>query len=173
MAEQEQKPRIGTWNAAGGDTPAGDEPEYGVVGYYGTDIRVVLDPISLELAFEEFMDVASGLEGVDDPRSFAVVRQFLRLMIHPDDFNTFWRLVRTNRQDTTRQMEFGKWLMEELSGHPIVQQSGSAPGLLGTLPNSGDDASSRVQERLEAQGRPDLALVVVNHREAQEARSTV
>lgn len=161
-------PSIGSWDGAGTSAPQ-DEAAYGEVAYFGEKIRVALDPLSLELSFEEFMDVASGLEGDTDPRSFGAVRTFLRAIIHPDDFNRFWRLVRVNRQDVLQQMGFGKWLVEEITGHPTEQRSDSAGGPLPTQPNSGDDVSSRVQRRLEGEGRPDLALVVLERRDAVAA----
>lgn len=159
-------PRLGSWGAAGGtgdDAPP--EVDYGVVTYYDKEIRVVWDPLSLELTFEEFIDEAAALEGTEDPRAVGAVRRFLRRMIHPDDFTLFWSLVRLHRQDIRRQMEFGKWLMGEVAGYPTEPQSGSPAGLWDREANSGADVSLRAQARLEAEGRPDLALVVVARRE--------
>lgn len=159
-------PSLGSFDGEGHAPEPADEAEYGTIAYFGEDIRVALDPLSLELSFEEFMDLASGLEGAEDPRAFGVVRTFLRAIVHPDDFSKFWRLVKANRQDTMKQVEFGKYVVEQVSGHPTEQRSDSARGPLRTPPNSGDDVSSRVQARLEGEGRPDLALVVLHRREA-------
>jgi hypothetical protein len=126
----------------------------------------VLDPLSLELSFEEFMDMAASIEGVEDTRAFGAVRAFVRTILHPEDFNTWWRLVRTHRQDITAQMEFAKWVLEQVTGHPTERLSGSVDGQPPTGPNSTGDVSLRVQHRLEDQGRADLALVVLAKREA-------
>lgn len=146
-----------------------EEADYGVVDYFGHPIRVVLDPLSLELTLEEFMDVASTMEE-DDMRAVGTVRTFLRTMIHPDDFAKFWRLVRENRQDIFQQMSFGKWLVVQVSGgHPTAQPSDSSGGRPSTQENSEDDVSQRVQRRLEQSGRPDLAAMVLVRREYAEA----
>jgi hypothetical protein len=82
-------PKIGSWDADTGGHPAPEDVEYGEVTYFGEKLRVALDPLSLELSFEEFMDLASQLDGPEDPRSFGAIRQFLRAVIHEDDFNRF------------------------------------------------------------------------------------
>jgi hypothetical protein len=165
-------PRLGSY----GGSPvqdAGAAPEeitYTVVDYFGEPVRVMDDPLSLTLTLEEFMDVAATLEGDTDVRAIGHVRGFLRAMIAPEDWPKFWRLVRQHRQGVEEQMGFGKWLIEEITGHPTALQSASSDGLQGTDGNSEGDASSRVQARLEQQGRPDLAAVVVLRREQHEAQ---
>jgi hypothetical protein len=78
-------------------------------------------------------------------------------------------MVKAHRQDVIKQMEFGKWLVEEITGHPTERPSGSASGRPPTRQNSEGDVSQRVQQRLETAGRPDLALVVLHRREAVAA----
>jgi hypothetical protein len=162
-------PRLGKWDAEGGAEAPPADAEYVVVDYFGTEIRVVNDPLSLELTFEEFIDEAEALEGVADPRAVGSVRRFLRRMIHEADFVTFWGLVRKHRQDITKQMEFAKWLLETVAGYPTQPQSDSPAGQSpAVVANSAADVSWRAQQALEAQGRPDLALAVVRRREHVE-----
>lgn len=165
-------PRLGSYGGSPvQDTGAApDEVTYTVVDYFGEPIRVMDDPLSLTLTLEEFMDVAATLEGEDDVRAIGHVRGFLRAMVAPADWVKFWRLVRQNRQGIEEQMGFGKWLIEEMTGHPTGLQSASSDGLQGTDENSEGDVSSRAQHRLEQQGRPDLAAVVVLRREQTAAQ---
>lgn len=160
----QDNPVLGSWGGSEQAPPVG-EVEYGVTLYFGKPIRVVLDPLSLELSFEEFMDLAASLDSEEDVRSVGAVRTFLRSMIHPLDFREFWRLVKANRQGIEEQMAFGKWVVEQVTGHPTERPSNSGTGRSQTSTNSEADASWRVQHRLEAQGRPDLALMVVHKRE--------
>lgn len=159
-------PHLGAWQP---EPDSEGVAEYGVVSYFGTDLRVVLDPLSLELTLEEFLDFAMELEE-DDPKSIPAVRRFIRTMLHPDDFEKWWKLVRANRQDVSAQMGFGKWVIEQVTGHPIDAASDSDSGASTTDQNSEGDFSSRVQQRLEAEGRPDLALTVLLATEGREAR---
>jgi hypothetical protein len=155
--------KLGTWGQAKEDAPA--PLEYLVVDYFGHDIKVIGDPLSMELVMEEFLDLAAQMEGTEDVRALGAVRQFLRALIAPDDFNEFWRLVKTNRQDVVQQMAFGKWLMESLTDHPTDGPSDSSTGRPVTQLRSEDDASSRAKARLEEAGRPDLAEAILLRRE--------
>lgn len=148
-----------------------EEPELVVVPYFGHDIRVLADPLSLTLVMEEFLDMAAQLEGTEDLRAVGAIRTFLRSMIAPQDFNEFWRLVKTNRQGLEEQMAFGKWLVESLTGHPTDEPSVSSPGPSTTQPRSVGDASSRAKARLEESGRPDLAEAVLLRRDYQAAKA--
>ena len=169
-AQAQERPLLGSYQPE--PSAAGlEEADYGVVDYFGSPIRVVLDPLSLELTLEEFMDIAATMED-DDLRAVGTVRTFLRTMIHPDDFPKFWRLVREHRQDIFQQMAFGKWLVTQVSGgHPIERPSDSSDGRPSTQANSEGDVSQRVQALLEQSGRPDLASMVLVRREFAEAHA--
>jgi hypothetical protein len=164
---------LGAWGAEQAPPKEADAGvQWAEVDYFGEKFAVLADPLSMEFVLEEFMDMAAQIDLADeDPRAVGVVRQFLRAMIKPSDFARFWTAVKTNRQDVVAQMEFGKWLIGEATGHPTEQPSDSSPGVLLTLPKSEDDSFSRVQRRLESQGRPDLALAVLKHREYEESKT--
>jgi hypothetical protein len=155
--------RIGDWGGTAG-APIVEE-SYVLVGYFGTDIRVVTDPLHLEQTMEEFLDLAATMDD-EDVRAIGTVRAFLRALVHPDDFAKFWRLVKSNRQDIDAQMGFGKWLVEQMTGHPFAEASVSSPAAASTEPKSAEDVSLRVQRRYEEQGRPDLAIAVLDRRES-------
>jgi hypothetical protein len=163
--------RLGSFGD-GGPQPAEQEATYGVVTYFGKPLRVVTDPLSLELTLEEFLDFASTLDGTEDPRAVGAVRAFLRCIIHPDDFQSYWRLVRERRQDIEKQMAFGKYVIELVTGRPTGLPSDSSDGRQTTTANSEDDLSLRVQRRLEEAGRPDLAEVVLKKREYDHANAS-
>lgn len=155
--------KLGSWGQAQAEASA--PLEYVVVDYFGNDIRVIGDPLSMELTLEEFLDTAAQLEGTEDLRAVGAVRGFLRALIAPDDFAQFWRLVKTHRQGVEAQMAFGKWLVESLANHPTDGPSVSSTGRPVTQLRSEDDASSRAKARLEADGRPDLAEAVLLRQE--------
>jgi hypothetical protein len=163
--------RLGGFGEAGAQ-PTEQEVTYGVVTYFGRPLRVVTDPLSLELTLEEFLDFASMLDGEEDPRAVGAVRAFMRCIIHPDDFTGYWNLVRQHRQDVTKQMAFGKYVIELVTGRPTGLPSDSSGGRQTTTANSEDDLSLRVQRRLEASGRPDLAEVVLKKREYDQQHAS-
>jgi hypothetical protein len=146
------------------EEPAQDT--WAVVPYFGVDIRVLDDGDVLLIDLEAFISEASNISQ-DDMAALGLIHSFLKRMIHPDDFRKFWDLVRLHRQDMDAQMSFAKFIIEEMSGHPTPLLSGSSAGQQGTEHSSVGDLSSRAQARLEEQGRPDLASVVLYARERQ------
>lgn len=155
--------RFADFGAAGDAAPESAEPAYAVVSYFGTDVRVLADDQLLELDLEEFMEEAALMDD-SDPRALGHVRAFLRRLIHPEDFAAFWNVVRERRQDVTAQMAFARHIVEAMTDHPTERQSDSSDGLPSTEPSSVADLSDRVLRRLEDQGRPDLAVAVIQAR---------
>lgn len=147
-----------------------DEPQdtYALVPYFGVDIRVMDDGDMLLIDLEEFLSAATSIAS-DDVAALGLIHSFLKRIIHPDDFRKFWDLVRRHRQGLEAQMAFAKYIVEEMTGHPTPLPSDSSGGRQRTEPSSVGDLSSRVQQRLEDSGRPDLGMVVAM---AQEARAS-
>lgn len=164
MAGQEEARRLAAFGATPGTDVEPEGPTYAVVPYFGTDIRVLDDGDVLLLDLEEFVEQASQIES-DGMAALAMIRVFLRRLVHPDDFATFWKLVRANKQNLDAQMGFAKYVIEEMTGHPTPLPSDSSPGRQDTVANSEDELSLRAQRRLEAAGRPDLAMAVLQARE--------
>jgi hypothetical protein len=158
--------------------------------YFGATIRV--SPDASDVAELEFLEIARAadldmrdLEGLsaaeleDDAKvqdvvrrtnqviisTYGLIRDKLREMIHPDDFDTYWRLARENRQMVSDLMADMKAItasvVEASTGFPTTPPSDSPPTLASTLPSSGGGSSSApasdTAKALELRrGRPDL-----------------
>jgi hypothetical protein len=135
--------------------------------YFGTLIRV-----NPELSGLSLLDVLAGIAAFDDDTEtvavVAAVEELRAATVHADDLDVFRKISRANRQDLDDLIDLAKALIEAVAEVPTEQPSGSSSGLTSTEPSSVVVSSSPVVQRLEAQGRPDLALVVV---QAQEFRS--
>jgi hypothetical protein len=157
-------------------TPGAQEAQptgWVVVPYFGVDVRVAADPYVLEIALEEFMDLAADIDETseqDEARAYGVTRRFSRGLIHPADFPKWWTTAKTHRQGVIDQAAFAKYVIESVTGHPTGLLSGSSAGQQETGPNSGAASWQRVKARLEDAGRPDLAVSVLL---AQEARGVL
>ena len=148
-----------------GDAGEVSEIDYVSVTYFGTPLRVLGSSDDLEIALQEFMEVAVALDE-EDPSSVVAVRTLIRAILHPDDFDSYWATVKRHRQGIQKQMAFAKAVMESVTGNPIDALSDSSGGQPTTPANSEDDVSYRAQRRLEESGRPDLAYAVLLRREA-------
>ena len=148
-----------------GDAGEVSEVDYVSVTYFGTPLRVLGSSDDLEIALQEFMEMAMTIDE-DDPAATVAVRGLVRAILHPDDFDSYWATVKKHRQGINKQMEFAKAVMESVTGTPIDALSDSSGGQPTTPANSEDDVSYRAQRRLEESGRPDLAYAVLLRREA-------
>lgn len=139
-------------------------------GWFGQTIRVHPD-----LTDAALIDFASDYEDIQDSptleqkgrAALQLVKAWLRDVIHPDDFDLFWKTGRANRQSTEDFTDVGVKLVEQVTGRPTQRPSDSSDGPGGTGTNSADGSYSRVMRRLD--GRPDLQLLVL---EAKEARAS-
>jgi hypothetical protein len=158
--------------------------------YFGTRIRV--SPDASDVAELEFLEIARGanldmrdLEGLsaaeleDEAKvqdvvrrtnqviinTYGLIRDKLREMIHPEDFDAYWRLARENRQmvsDLMADMQaITASVVEASTGFPTMPPADSPPTLASTLQNSGGGSSSApasdTAKALELRrGRPDL-----------------
>lgn len=129
------------------------------------DVRVHPDLSNLLLV--DFMIAAEKIDADDDPQGATkMTRDLFTGLVHPDDFDRFWAAARRGRQQVKDLMVVAFTLMEELSERPTKRRSTSSTGRRTTGQKSRGDSSSRVIQRLERQGRPDLAVIV---RDAQRA----
>lgn len=135
-------------------------------GWFGATLRVHPDLTGLEQI--DLVEQAMDLDETD-PHVMTVLKDQLRAVVHDDDFDEFWRLARENRQRPDDLLRFEQDLFESLTGHPTGRQSGSSNGPTTTPPTSEDRSSAladRVVARLEAEGRADLAEVVLLRQES-------
>lgn len=146
----------------GATSHADDEPNTFV--YFGTELRT--NPGLTDADLLDFMADHAELKD-DDPAAAGILKSFMREVIHPDDFDTFWALARQHRQSTEERVKIMYALIEAaVPGTPTVQSSDSSAGLQRTDESSTDASSLRAQHRLEDKGRADLAVAVLQRREA-------
>lgn len=145
----------------GATSHAGDElPTF---GYFGEELRISPDLTDADLL--DFLELQGELKATD-PKAGAIVKAFLRTVVHVDDFDRFWALAKQHRQSVDERSETAFKLIEAAVGIPTERSSGSPAGPLRIVESSTDDSSLRAQRRLEESGRADLAVAVLQRREA-------
>lgn len=166
--------------------------------YFGATVRV--HPQASDTVELEFLDAGkdldlSALEGVDLAKldetesekviaaasavskavaaGYRLIKGSLRRVIHPDDFDTYWRLAVENGQQIRDLMADLKRItaavVEAETGFPTTPPSASQPGPATTPAKSADGSSSEVAAALSdtdaalvlLRGRPDLQEFVV------------
>lgn len=155
-------------------TDADDLVELFTFDFFGTTVRI--HPDYAELTFLDFVEEASSVDE-SDPRAVLLVKNLMRALVHPDDFAAFWDTARRRRQSQKQLAELNNHVLAALAERPTSRPGDSSPGPTSTTPSSAavsslpgtarpaaqaaeDAATDRAIARLEAQGRPDLALVV-------------
>src|SRR5664279_5449544 len=134
------------------------EPEDDSFGYYGADVRV--HPEFGELVFSGWVGEFGALDEDDTAsvvKGATAAQVLMSRVIHADDFDTFWKLTLKNRQTTVDLMGLVSKIVEAQADRPTKQSSDSSAGQKRTRASS--KAASSSVARLEAEGRPDLALI--------------
>ena len=134
------------------------------VEFFGESFTVA-DRIGL-MPLMRFAKVAQSGVGADDMAGLAAMYDLLQQCIDPQDWPRFEAAADKSRADGEELMTVVSAVMQKITERPTLQPSDSSDGLRITEPNSTDDSSSRVIQRLA--GRPDLQLMVLT---AQEARA--
>jgi hypothetical protein len=134
--------------------------------YFGENVR-----LSYDFGETVFVDWVEQWKDVDEneARTFTAVKDLMREVVHPDDFDTFWKLVRANKQGMVKLMELVAALVEATTERPTSQPADSVSGQPTTPPLSGDDSFSRVIKN-ERPDRQVLAFDIYKQRQAREAR---
>lgn len=112
------------------------------------------------MALIEFAQVANQGADANDLEGLAAIGNLIDELLHPDDLQRFKKAARKARAKGDELLEVVFDLMRHLTDRPTQQPSDSSDGLQNTSESSAGGSSSPVVSRLEAQGRPDLALVV-------------
>lgn len=146
--------------------PDGSDNEI-TFGWFGQEVRVSAEGAT-DLAFVDFLEHAMAVDE-EDPQSALIVKQYLRDVIHPDDFDEFWRLAREHRQTSEDLMMVASEVVAKVIGRPTQPSSDSEHGSSPTEAKSKDGSYSRVMDRF--QGRADLQNVVTMSRERDERRA--
>lgn len=145
--------------------PAGaDSDDILTFGWYGERIRVAQGQAALELVdfIEEF-----GSMDEDDPRALVAVKKFMRSIIHPVSFDSFWSLAKAHNLDFADMEHVLETIMELQAEHPTQPRSDSRPTRKRTSRKSArgsrshkapsDGEYARQIADLKAEGRADLA----------------
>jgi hypothetical protein len=132
--------------------------------YFGKLIRV--NPLLSEFVMVEFMDQANQIDE-NDVRAMTMTKDFVRALVHEDDFEVFWLQARTHRQTQMDLQKIAKAIFESVVGRPTGQPSGSVSGRPETSENSRDDSYDRAMAARE--GRPDLQLAIVQAQSVHRA----
>lgn len=126
------------------------------------DVEIRAHPTLSDLAMHDFMERAAHIDNAD-PAAWTLVKDFIRELVHPEDFDKFWFLARQNRQNTDDLMALAKGLYSAVVGRPTTRPSASPRGRSRTKRKSPAGSSSPVIARLA--GRGDLQLAVVQAQE--------
>jgi len=134
-----------------------DAIEPDVFEWFGSTVRT--SPEITDLALVDFMDLAGGID-YDDPRqatsAIGVVKGFLRELIHPDDFDEFWRLAKSNRQGVEDVLAVGQRIVAAFTDRPTMRPTDSSVGPSSTRTSLRSDVGSIVAAA--HPGRPDLQV---------------
>lgn len=121
--------------------------------WFGAAIRV--NPDITDVTFAEFLEVASQYED-GTPEAFRVLRETMRMCVHPDDFDRYWALGLQHRQTTEDHAAVLKVVVEAAAGRPTQRSSGLSAGPAANEAESTPDFVKRVTA-----GRPDLELGIM------------
>lgn len=148
--------------------------------YFGVVIRVSPDASDLDLV--GFMMEAAEVEAVDEQKAMAAVSRYLKGLIATEDWDTFWRTAKANRQTMADLLILGERIVEALAGLPTQPSSDLSSGQRTTSTKSKGGSSSRQATRgatdaaatrraleLVPEGRSDIKEFVI---QAAEARRT-
>jgi hypothetical protein len=125
-------------------------------------------PDFCELDLLDFVEATAAIDE-DSPQAMTAVKDFFRSVIHPDDFDLFWRTAKGNRQGVKKLMRTIWTIVETISGRPTTQPSDSSGGPSTTAPTSTGGSSSTERAMQHLRGRADLQLAVVQAQRAQVA----
>lgn len=120
----------------------------------------------------EFASAAKGGADSDMLSGAAATLDFLRAVVHGDDWERFRKAARDNRAQVKRDlMPIVVAAFVQPTERPTSRPSDSSDGPASTGRKSAGGGSSKVIKRLEKKGRPDLALMVTMADEARSERS--
>ena len=136
------------------------------VEFFGEQFEVA-DRIGL-MPLMRFAKLAKSGADSADMEALVVMYDLIEQTVAPSDWPRFQDCADRNRADSDDLMGLVTKAIELISQRPTSRPSDSSDGPPATKLSSTVVSSLPVKQRLEAQGRPDLALMVLT---AQEQRS--
>lgn len=138
------------------------EPSEFTFDYFDATLRTNPD-----LSDVAVIDMFSSFEGVDGTAVLGALRGIATTLVHPDDVEEFWRLVKANRQTVDDIAELAMALISAATDRPTRLPADSSAGQSSTDTSSEGDSSSPALRLLE--GRPDLQVAVLRAQQARQA----
>ena len=146
--------------------------------YFGVVIRVNENASDLDLV--GFMLEAAEVETVDEEKAMQATARYLKGLVAEEDWDTFWRTAKANRQTLPDLILLGEKIIEEVAGVPTPPPSDSVTGRPTTSSTSKADsrhaarttdlnAATRKAMDLRPAGRADLKEFLVQAQEARQA----
>jgi hypothetical protein len=147
------------------------------IEFFGAKYRLS-DPEDYQWAMLEFADAATGGADAATLEGLSAIMAMLKAAIHPDDWTRFRTAARKNKARVDRDLMpvVVSAFSQEVTDRPTGRSSDSSdgpkvtPDTSAAVSSSMDEPHLRVIKRLEDEGRPDKAEMVLL---AQEARSAV
>ena len=134
------------------------------------------------MALAEFAHVAQDGADSDDMAGLAAMYDLFESVIEPEDWDRFKRHAKKSRATDKDLMLLVRKVITGQTDRPTLRPSDSSGGPEAIAPNSESEPDSseepadlhlRVVQRLEAEGRPDKALMVLQAGEEQRRRASV
>jgi hypothetical protein len=111
--------------------------------FFGIIIRVNETASDLDLVGFMLDSAALGDVELNSQKAMIATSNYLRGLIHPDDWDTFWRQARANRQNMEDLMALGQQIVEAVAeGFPTMPSSESGSGQESTPQSSRRGSSS-------------------------------
>lgn len=132
-------------------------------------LKVQLSDYVSPLALMKFASAAEGGADTDTIEGMAALYEVLQELVSDDQWRAFSKHVTKARASGEDLLDFAGEAMVLLLDRPTEQPSDSSGGLQTIEPSSTADSSSRVIDRFERSGRPDLALLVQRTTESRAA----
>jgi hypothetical protein len=120
-----------------------------------------------KMALMEFASVAVTGADSESLEGLAALHNLLQECIGEAEWPRFKALAREHKSDDVALFGVVNSVFEAYSEIPTTRPSDSSDGPENTSPRSEGDVFSRSKAALEAKGRPDLAVVVMQAQEAQ------
>lgn len=141
------------------------EPVAIVFDWFGHPIRVAEDAGDLPLI--DFLATAKTISIEDEVGVMLATQDFIQAQLHPDDWATFLRVAKENRQTHKDLMQVAKDIVAAVARFPSGRLSDSSNGqpITDTSTRLGSTSVQRAMASL--QGRPDLKMHIYL---AQQAR---
>jgi hypothetical protein len=128
-------------------------------GWFGMEVRLAQHYNQVKLM--NLMEAARTVDR-EDPMAMVVIKDTLRVLVHPADFNMFWHLAEAEDQEMEDLAKLIQAIFEAMVRRPTQPLPDSSPGQRATPASSPADSPTPV-----SLGRPDLQAIVDGGKESR------